>query len=92
VRPLGADRSRAGRRAALAVPAGPHGVRLAARLGAADGLRFARFGASSVRGYAQETFAGEGGRNLVAGNALHTDISPEATGGAIIGWLLMMLG
>ncbi|MDQ1652757.1 MAG: hypothetical protein QOI35_1957 [Cryptosporangiaceae bacterium] len=68
------------------------GVRLAARLGAADGLRFARFGASSVRGYAQETFAGEGGRNLVAGNALHTDISPEATGGAVIGWLLMMLG
>jgi phytoene dehydrogenase-like protein len=29
---------------------------------------------------------------LLAGNALHTDLTPEASGSAIFGWLLAMLG
>ena len=29
---------------------------------------------------------------LFAGNALHTDLAPEAAGSAIYGWLLCMLG
>ncbi|MCO1580576.1 NAD(P)/FAD-dependent oxidoreductase [Crossiella sp. SN42] len=60
-------------------------------LGAAEGLRFARMALSSVRGYTGERFAGEGARLLLAGNAMHTDLSPDAAGSAVFGWLLSML-
>ncbi|GAA2815309.1 phytoene desaturase family protein [Crossiella cryophila] len=60
-------------------------------LGAADGLRFARLGLSSVRGFTGERFAGEGARVLFAGNAMHTDLSPDGAGSAVFGWLLSML-
>ena len=68
------------------------GLRLARRLGMADGLRFARFGVQPLRRYAEERFHGAGARALVAGNALHTDLAPESAGSAIFGWLLAMLG
>ncbi len=68
------------------------GAGVARRLGAAEGLRFARFAMLSVRRYAQENFRGEGAGLLLAGNALHTDLGPEAAGSAIFGWLLAMLG
>jgi phytoene dehydrogenase-like protein len=45
-----------------------------------------------VRIFGEEMFAGEGARALLTGLALHTDLSPDATGGAVIGWLLAMLG
>jgi phytoene dehydrogenase-like protein len=67
-------------------------ARLAAVLGIADGLRFARFAVQPVRRFVAERFAGEGARLLFAGNALHTDLGPESAGGAIFGWLLAMLG
>jgi phytoene dehydrogenase-like protein len=67
-------------------------TRLLRRLGAAEALRFARFGLLSPRRYGEERFAGEGGRLLIAGNALHTDLTPDSAGGAIFGWLLCMLG
>lgn len=41
---------------------------------------------------AEETFAGAGGGLLLAGNALHTDLSPEASAGGLFGWLLCSLG
>jgi phytoene dehydrogenase-like protein len=62
------------------------------RLGAADALRFARFAASPVRRFSQERFRGEGAALLLAGNASHTDLSPENAGSALYGWLLSMLG
>lgn len=65
---------------------------LARRLGAPDLLRFARFAMLSVRRFSQERFHGEGAALLLAGNAMHTDLAPEAAGSAIFGWLLAMLG
>ena len=53
------------------------GARLLTRLGAADALRFARFAALSVRRLGVEQFHGEGARLLLAGSALHTDMSPR---------------
>ncbi|WP_375502310.1 phytoene desaturase family protein [uncultured Jatrophihabitans sp.] len=61
-------------------------------LGVADLMRFARFVVSPVRTFARERFNGEGAALLLAGNALHTDLAPEAAGSAVYGWLLCMLG
>jgi phytoene dehydrogenase-like protein len=69
-----------------------HGLGLLRRLGAAEAVHFARFGVTPVRTFAQETFQGEGGGLLLAGNALHTDLSPGAPGSGVYGWLLAMLG
>jgi phytoene dehydrogenase-like protein len=66
--------------------------RLAGRLGAGGLLRFARFGVLPVRRAADEEFAGPGGGNLLAGNALHADFMPEQPGSALFGWLLSSLG
>lgn len=68
------------------------GARLLGRLGPAGAVRFARFALLSVRRFGGEEFAGEGAPLLLAGNALHTDLAPEAPGSAIFGWLLAMLG
>ena len=67
-------------------------LRLARRLGTAELLRLARLGVQPVRRAAEERFSGEGAALLLAGNALHTDLTPEASGSAIFGWLLAMLG
>ena len=61
------------------------------RLGVADALRFARMAVQSVRRFGEETFRGEGGRMLLAGNAMHADVPPDGAGSAIYGWLLSML-
>jgi phytoene dehydrogenase-like protein len=66
-------------------------ARLARALGVADGLRLARFGTMPVRRYGEEQFRGEGGRALLAGNAVHADLGPDNAGSAIFGWLLAML-
>ncbi|HEX2272898.1 MAG TPA: NAD(P)/FAD-dependent oxidoreductase [Acidimicrobiales bacterium] len=67
-------------------------VELAARLGPTGLLRFARRLTLPARRFAEEEFGGAGGGLLVAGNTLHTDLSPEAAGGTLIGWLLSSLG
>jgi phytoene dehydrogenase-like protein len=67
------------------------GARLAWSLRAAGGLRFARLGTLPVRRLAEEEFGGEAGL-LLAGNALHADLSPEAAGSGMFGWVLAMLG
>ncbi|HVU92818.1 MAG TPA: NAD(P)/FAD-dependent oxidoreductase, partial [Jatrophihabitans sp.] len=61
-------------------------------LGTADVLRFLRFGVQPVRRAGDELFDGEGAKLLLAGNALHTDLPPEAAGSALYGWVLAMLG
>ncbi|MGW0395026.1 phytoene desaturase family protein [Streptomyces sp. NPDC003042] len=68
------------------------GLRLAARLGPAGGLRLARTMLLPARRFGEERFAGEGGRLLVAGNALHADLGPESALGGGFGWLMCMLG
>ncbi|HEV7204731.1 MAG TPA: NAD(P)/FAD-dependent oxidoreductase [Jatrophihabitans sp.] len=68
------------------------GLRLARALGTAELVRFARFAVQSVRRAGDELFRGEGAPILLAGNALHTDLAPEAATSAVYGWLLVMLG
>ena len=65
---------------------------LARRLGAARGLRLARTAVLPTRRFVQEEFRGEGAALLVAGNGMHTDLSPESAGSALYGLLLAMLG
>jgi len=67
------------------------GARLALRLRAAGGLRLARTMVLPVRRLGEEEFRGEGGRLLLAGNALHADLAPEAAGSGGFGWLMSML-
>jgi phytoene dehydrogenase-like protein len=67
-------------------------ARLAAALGPRGLLRFARFALLPVRRLAEETFRGEGGAWLLAGNALHADLTPDANGGGLFGWVLCGLG
>ncbi|OEJ30346.1 phytoene desaturase family protein [Streptomyces subrutilus] len=68
------------------------GLRVAAKLRASGGLRIARKLALPVRRLGEEEFRGEGGRLLLAGNALHADLAPEAAGSGGFGWLMSMLG
>ncbi|MEU5237462.1 NAD(P)/FAD-dependent oxidoreductase [Streptomyces lydicus] len=68
------------------------GARLLARLRGAGGLRLARMMLLPVRRLGEEEFRGEGGRLLLAGNALHADLAPEAAGSGGFGWLMSMLG
>ncbi|MFC9503746.1 phytoene desaturase family protein [Streptomyces sp. NPDC057002] len=67
-------------------------ARLALRLKAAGGLRMARTLVLPVRRMGEEEFCGEGGKLLLAGNALHADLAPEAAGSGGFGWLMSMLG
>ena len=64
------------------------GARLARALGPRGLVRFARFATLPVRRLAEERFAGDGGGWLLAGNTLHTDITPESAGGGFFGWIL----
>jgi phytoene dehydrogenase-like protein len=67
------------------------GIRLAGAL-RRDLLDVARLGAISVRRLGDESFRGEGGRRLLAGNAMHTDLLPASATGGFFGWLLTALG
>jgi phytoene dehydrogenase-like protein len=67
-------------------------IRLAAALGPRGLLRFGRFAVMPVRRLAEERFRGDGGAWLLAGNALHADLTPESAGGGLFGWVLCGLG
>ncbi len=67
-------------------------ARIMRRLGATGTMDFARMAVSPVRRFAQERFAGEGAALLLAGNSLHSDLTPDAGGSGIFGYLLAMLG
>ncbi len=68
------------------------GGRLLGALGVRGVGELARFALVPVRTLAQESFTGDGGGLILAGNALHTDLSPETAGSALFGWLLASLG
>ncbi len=67
------------------------GLRLAGKLRFRGALDLARLGVLPARRLAEEHFTGQGGALLLAGNALHTDLSPEAAGSGLFGWLLYSL-
>src|SRR5690606_22397993 len=66
-------------------------VRLLATL-KGDLLRFARMGVVPVRRFSAERFRGEGGGWLLAGNALHADLTPDMAGSALFGMVLCGIG
>ncbi|MEW2087423.1 NAD(P)/FAD-dependent oxidoreductase [Streptomyces sp. NPDC005283] len=68
------------------------GARLALQLRGPVGLPLVRSLVLPARRLGEEEFRGEGGRLLLAGNALHADLAPEAAGSGGFGWLLCMLG
>ena len=68
------------------------GGRLVRTLGPAGLVEFARFALMSVRRLAQERFRGAGGPWLLAGNALHADLTPDSACGGLYGWLLAGVG
>lgn len=47
--------------------------------------------ASGSQGSGNRWFAGDGGRRLLTGNALHADLSPRLPPSAVYGWVLMNL-
>jgi phytoene dehydrogenase-like protein len=57
-----------------------------------DLVRFLRLAVLSVRRFGDERFAGAGAARLIAGNALHADLTPESPPGAFYGWFLTVLG
>ncbi len=61
-------------------------------LGPRGVAEFGRFALLSARRLAEERFDGEGGGWLLAGNALHADLTPDSAGGGLFGWLLCSLG
>ncbi|RBI94243.1 NAD(P)/FAD-dependent oxidoreductase, partial [Micromonospora provocatoris] len=68
------------------------GLGLLRQLRVGGALRLARRLVLPVRKLGAELFEGEGGTALLAGCALHTDLSPEEAGSGVYGWLLAMLG
>jgi phytoene dehydrogenase-like protein len=67
-------------------------LRLVRELGPEELVRFARFSLLPVRRMGEEHFRGEGGPLLLAGNALHADVSPEMPMSGVFGWVLCSLG
>ncbi|MFI8569044.1 phytoene desaturase family protein [Rhodococcus sp. NPDC078407] len=60
--------------------------------GAGEALRLLRRFLLPARRFGVETFAGDGARALLAGNALHSDLGPDDAASGVFGWLLSMLG
>ncbi|MCU4183085.1 NAD(P)/FAD-dependent oxidoreductase [Acidiferrimicrobium sp. IK] len=67
------------------------GAALAAKGRAGGLLDLAWLAVVPARRLGEEHFRGEGGRLLLAGNALHTDLAPETAGSGLFGWLLCAL-
>lgn len=67
-------------------------VRLLRTLGSADAVDMLRQAVLPVHRLADERFRGEGAAVLLTGNAMHSDVGPDAAGSGLFGWLLCMLG
>ncbi len=63
-------------------------IRLGLGLGPMTMLRLARVALSSGRGFAESTFRTEAARRVIPSLALHTDVGPDDTMGAIVGFML----
>jgi phytoene dehydrogenase-like protein len=60
--------------------------------GVKDVLDFARLGVMPLRRHIEEEFRGDGAARLLAGNALHADVTPDSAGSALYGWVLVGIG
>lgn len=67
-------------------------ARTVGRLRPSEVLRFVRFLLLPVARLGEEEFAEDPGRRLLAGNALHSDLSADSTLSGMMGWLLACLG
>lgn len=67
------------------------GVRLALAA-RSELLELARLATLPVRRMVEESFHGPQAATLLAGNALHADLTPEAAPSALLGWMLVALG
>ncbi|MBA2767535.1 MAG: NAD(P)/FAD-dependent oxidoreductase [Sporichthyaceae bacterium] len=67
-------------------------LQMARTLGPRRALRGARLGVLPVRHLVRQEGLGEGAAMVLAGNALHTDLTPESAGSAVFGLLLAQLG
>jgi phytoene dehydrogenase-like protein len=65
---------------------------LLARLGPTAAREFVRLALLSARRLGEEFFRGAGGRLLLTGLALHTDLAPDAAASGFFGWMLAGLG
>src|SRR5918994_6684569 len=88
------ERVRSGALGAFFAPFPPvrPALRLLRELGPDELLRFARFSLLPVRRLGEERFTGAGGPRLLAGNALHADVTPEMPLSGVFGWVLCSLG
>jgi phytoene dehydrogenase-like protein len=68
------------------------GLSLAARMRPGEAVHLARFCLLPVRRLGEEQLHGEPARRLLAGAALHADLSPEAVLSGLHGWVLCCLG
>ena len=68
------------------------GARLAMAVGRRNAGVLARRALLSVRRMAEEHFGGAGGGLLLAGSALHADLTPETATSGFLGWLLAGIG
>ncbi|MEO9152776.1 MAG: NAD(P)/FAD-dependent oxidoreductase [Lapillicoccus sp.] len=66
-------------------------TRLLRRTGTAEALDLVRLAVTPVRRLGLERFRGIGGPLLLTGNAMHSDVPPDAAGSGVFGWLLAML-
>jgi len=71
-------------------PVGPAG-RLAGALGTRETVQFVRTALLPLVRLSRERFRGEQARMLLAGNAAHADIPPDAPGSGLFGFLMAML-
>ena len=70
-----------------------HALRLLRALGGVkETLDFARLGVIPLRRHIEEEFSGGGAARLLAGNALHADVTPDSAGSALYGWVLCGIG
>jgi phytoene dehydrogenase-like protein len=67
-------------------------ARLAASLGVRDLVELARDAVVPVRRFASERFDGAGAGLLLAGSALHADVTPTTALSGLLGWLLTGIG
>lgn len=66
-------------------------ARLLRAAGTGGTLDLVRLALTPVRRLGTERFRGQGGPLLLTGNAMHSDLPPDASGSGVFGWLLAML-
>ncbi len=66
-------------------------TRLLRAAGTGGTLDLVRLALTPVRRLGTERFRGQGGPLLLTGNAMHSDLPPDASGSGVFGWLLAML-